>query len=280
MTVDPRRELWRRGSYEIVGDWLAPASLSALDVVERASGSDLADKRLLDVATGTGTVAIEAARRGAHVTGIDLTDELLDIARRRASEHGVDVHFAWGDFDDLDPVAAGGHFDVVTSSFGVIFSPTPSATLAGLADRLAPDGRLAVVGWDPKGVFVPPASLLDLFPEPPTMPDLSCWTTDIGGLSSDAGCEVVSSSTDDLHVEFASVADAAEQMERWSGGWAQLLEGFDEMGCGAEARHRFEEHLAAFSTPSGHGIALTAGYYASVLRRTTDHELPGSRDGQ
>ena len=87
--ADPRRELWRRGSYEIVGDWLAPASLSVLDSI----GSRLRGLRLLDVAAGTGTVAIEAARRGAVVVGMDLTDELVDIARRRAA--GVGVRLRW-----------------------------------------------------------------------------------------------------------------------------------------------------------------------------------------
>jgi len=109
--VDPRRELWRSGSYEIVGDWFRTASVAVLD------GLSLDGAMLLDVGTGTGAVAIEAARRGARVTAVDLTDELVAIAPRRADDAGVDVDFVVADFDEStrrDAVA--GSFDVVASS--------------------------------------------------------------------------------------------------------------------------------------------------------------------
>lgn len=262
--IDPRRELWRQGSYEIVGDWLAPASMSVLDRLEAVSGS-LAGRRLLDVATGTGTVAIEAARRGADVIGVDLTDELLDIARRRSVEAGVEVRFVLGDFDLLDAVLGEESFDAVTSSFGVMFAPDPVATLADLSRRLLDSGLLAVAAWDPEGVFMAPESMLELMPERPAMPDMGLWTTRIDDLAVAAGSRLVSRDVASLSVGFASTADAAEQLERWSGGWTQLLEMFDGLGVGADARRRFVEHLAAFARPDGAGVALDARYHTSVL---------------
>ena len=77
-----------------------------------------------------------------------------------------------------------------------------------------------------------------------------------------------SANVDDLVIEFASVADSAEQLEQWSGGWAQLLETFDGLGVGDEARTRLHEHLASYSTSSGGGIGLRATYHTCVLRRT------------
>lgn len=267
--VDPRRALWRRGSYEIAGDWVRPASVSILDLLEEASGTSLGGRRLLDLATGTGAVAIAAARRGASVVGVDLTDELVEVAVRRAADAGVEVRFELGDFDRLDDVIGDEVFDVVTSSFGVMFAPDPTATLAHLERRVPIGGLLGVTAWDPDGVLMVQEPLLELFPERPQMPDMSTWSTRISELCAGAAFEVAVTRADDLIVPFASVDDAAEQFERWSGGFAQLLETFDSLGVGDEARHRFREQLAAFSTETDSGIGLTLRYHASVLRRTS-----------
>lgn len=276
--VDPRRALWRRGSYEIVGDWLASASLTVLDaaVAARNDDADFAGARLLDVATGTGTVAIDAARRGAEVTAIDLTDELLEIARTRATAAGVDVRFAIGDFDRLDEClgqlldvrSAEARFDVVTSSFGVMFSSDPVSTLAGLGARVSNDGLVAVTSWHPRSAFMVPDSMLALMSERPPMPDMALWTTRIGELASAAALDLVSSERGELLVPFASVAEAAEELERWAGGWTQLLEMFDANGDGAIARHLLVDHLASFADPSDVGVTLRADYQTTVLRRS------------
>ncbi len=275
--VDPRRALWRRGSYEIVGDWLRPASISVLDRVEDVSDETLDGRRLLDLATGSGAVAIEAARRGAVVVGVDLTDELVEIARRRAIDAGVDVRFEVGDFDRLDEAlgdtaiddtAIGeGRFDVLTSAFGVIFAPDAKATLRRLAPLMRVGGLFGVNGWDPDGVLVVPESMIDLFPQRPPMPDMRTWTTGIRDLCSGTPFDVVSTQVDELVIPFASVEHCSEQFERWSGGWAQLFETFDSLGVGDEARTRFSAHLASFSTPTEDGIELRARYSTSVLRR-------------
>ncbi len=264
--IDPRRELWRRGSYEIVGDWLAPASLSVLDALERAGDGSLAGRRVLDVAAGTGTVSIEAARRGAEVVGVDVTDELLEVARQRAADADVDVAFEVGDFDDLDGSLGDAVFDVITSSFGVMFAPDASATLAGLVERVGAGQLIGVTGWDPNGVFMVPDSMIELMPEPPPLPDMSVWTTRIDELAADASCELVSCGVDELLVGFESVEDAADQLERWSGGWGRMLEMFDAFGAGDQARTLFAEHLEGFARSARTGIALEALYYTSVIQ--------------
>lgn len=264
--VDPRRDLWRRGSYEIVGDWLAPASLSVLDAVDAPLAGVLAGQRVLDLATGTGTVAIEAARRGAGVTGVDLTDELLEIARQRASAAGVQVRFLRGDFDQLSESLGDEVFDVVTSSFGVIFAPSAEATLGGLTPHVATGGLFAVAGWDPAGVFIVPESMLELLPERPNMPDMTWWTTRIEELCAATSWEVTTAEVDELHIPFESVEDAADQLERWSGGFGALLEMFDQAGVGPEARTQFVSHLGSFVEPTSDGVLLRATYFTNVLR--------------
>ena len=226
----------------------------------------LAGRRLVDLATGTGTVAIEAAKRGAAVTGVDLTDELLEVAQRRAADAGVDVIYKTGDFDHLGDCLHDEVFDVITSSFGVIFAPDAKTTLGRLHPFLVPSGVFSVAAWDPDGVFMVPESMLSLMPERPAMPDMTLWTTRIEELCSDAGWTVSSVDVNELHIPFESVEDAAVQLEAWSGGFGSLFEMFDRAGDGELARSRFEEHLANFAGPNTEGVSLKATYYTSGLR--------------
>src|SRR4051812_26458533 len=82
-----------------------------------------AGQRVLDVACGTGVVAVTCARRGAKVTGLDLTPELLETARENAQLAGVEIDFREGDAEQLPfPDST---FDAVLSQFGHMFAPRP-----------------------------------------------------------------------------------------------------------------------------------------------------------
>ena len=71
----------------------------------------LPGRTVLDVGTGTGRAAIALARRGARVTGVDASAEMLAVARRRSRDARVDVQFRQGDAHALD--AAASEFDYV-----------------------------------------------------------------------------------------------------------------------------------------------------------------------
>ncbi len=107
--------------------------------------------RVLDVACGTGNVAIPAAAAGATVTGVDLTPRMLEVARRRADEAAVDVEWREADAEDLP--FEDGSFDVVVSAFGCMFAPRHDVVADELARVLRPGGRLAVCSWTPDGAF-------------------------------------------------------------------------------------------------------------------------------
>jgi len=83
--------------------------------------------RVLDVACGTGVVAITAARLGATVTALDLTPQLLDRARENASVAGVEIDFHEGDVENLPFPDA--QFNAVLSQFGHIFAPRPEVAI-------------------------------------------------------------------------------------------------------------------------------------------------------
>ena len=107
-----------------------------------------AGQRVLDVGCGTGVVAVTAARRGAKVTGLDLTPELLARARENAELAEVDIDWHEGDVEQLP--FADGTFDVVVSQFGHMFAPRPEVALAEMLRVLKPKGTIAFATWPPE----------------------------------------------------------------------------------------------------------------------------------
>ncbi len=103
--------------------------------------------RVLDVACGTGVVAVTAARLGARVTGLDMTPDLLEAAQVNARVAGVAIDWREGDVEALpfDDAA----FDVVVSQFGHIFAPRPDVAVAEMLRVLKPDGTIAFSTWPP-----------------------------------------------------------------------------------------------------------------------------------
>jgi SAM-dependent methyltransferase len=131
--------------------------------------------RVLDVACGTGVVAITAARHEAHVTALDLTPELLSVARDNAQIAGVTVEWHEGDVESL-PFAADS-FDVVVSQFGHIFAPRPEVAVKEMLRVLRTGGVLAFSTWPPEllvgRVFAITAKYLP--PPPPGVESPALW---------------------------------------------------------------------------------------------------------
>ncbi len=105
-------------------------------------------QRVLDVACGTGVVAITAARHGAKVSGLDLTPTLLERARKNAAIADVDVEFIEGDAEALH--YPDGSFDIVLSQFGHIFAPRPAVAVREMLRVLKSGGRIAFSTWPPE----------------------------------------------------------------------------------------------------------------------------------
>jgi SAM-dependent methyltransferase len=151
MAFDPaeikqrQRAMWSAGDYPDIARSIEPV---AHDVVA-ASGVQ-AGEALLDVATGSGNAALEAARRGAHVTGLDLTPELIAVAERRAAAEGLAITFVQGDAEALP--YEDDSFDRVTSVFGAMFAPDQARAAAELLRVCRPGGTVAVCAWTPEGL--------------------------------------------------------------------------------------------------------------------------------
>ena len=155
------RATWAAGDYAAIAELIdeaPPRDLLAAVPVEPG-------QQVLDVATGTGNAALHAAAAGAHVTGLDLTPELFDTARRRAAERGVAVEWIEGDAEALP--FADASFEAVLSIFGVQFAPRHELVARELARVCRPGGRIGLVNWTPDshigdlfrilGRYLPPA---------------------------------------------------------------------------------------------------------------------------
>jgi ubiquinone/menaquinone biosynthesis C-methylase UbiE len=107
-------------------------------------------RRVLDVATGTGNVAIRAAEAGAGVVASDLTPENFDAGRREARERGVELEWVEADAEALP--FADGEFDVVTSSLGAMFAPDHQRVADELLRVCRPGGTIGMVNFTPEGL--------------------------------------------------------------------------------------------------------------------------------
>lgn len=139
-----QREMW--ASFTPTALFTTPVAAQLVKFAEIKPG-----EKVLDVATGTGVVAITAARSGAKVTGLDLTPPLLEQARQNAGIAGVDVEWQEGDAEALP--YPDGSFDVVTSEFGHMFAPRPDVAISEMRRVLKRGGRVVFATWPPEHVI-------------------------------------------------------------------------------------------------------------------------------
>jgi SAM-dependent methyltransferase len=106
-------------------------------------------ERILDLSTGTGWTSRVVARHGATVIGVDIANDLLESARRRADAEGLRIEYRLGDAEGLP--FEDGAFDAVISTYGVMFASRPEAAAAELARVCRKGGRIALTTWAPDG---------------------------------------------------------------------------------------------------------------------------------
>ena len=157
--------VWSQGSYEELAGRFAPIHDDLVARLDPSSG-----ERWLDVGTGTGAVAIRAARAGAVVTAIDISEAMVERARSAAAAEGVDVAFDAGDAQAL-PYDAGA-FDVVASCFGVVFAPDREAAASELGRVCRRGGRLGLTAWRPKPEL---RAIYERFQDRPPAADNTDW---------------------------------------------------------------------------------------------------------
>ena len=151
---------WSAGNYAVVGTTLQIVGENLCEALDLRSGN-----RVLDVAAGNGNATLAAARRWCDVTSTDYVASLLESGRARAKAEGHAIQFQEADAEKLPfPDAS---FDVVLSTFGVMFTPNQDNAAHELARVCKPGGRIGMANWTPDsfigqvfktiGKYVPPA---------------------------------------------------------------------------------------------------------------------------
>jgi SAM-dependent methyltransferase len=134
--------VWGSGPYQGITETVADVHQ---DVVRRLDPKP--GQRFLDLATGTGAVAEVAATTGADVVGADFAPALIEQAKQRAADRGLDIDYRVSDVEALE--LEDGGFDLVASTFGVMFAPDHGAVARELARVTKQGGRAGLACWTP-----------------------------------------------------------------------------------------------------------------------------------
>lgn len=146
---------WARGRYDAVGDRIAGIAAQVVATADRRVG--LRDAAVVDLGCGTGTASLAAADRGARVTGVDLTPELIELAESRRGDQAI----TWVVGDAAETGLADSGFDAVVSNMGIIFVE-PDRQVAEIARLLKPGGVLSYSSWvraQPNPIYDPVAAV-------------------------------------------------------------------------------------------------------------------------
>jgi ubiquinone/menaquinone biosynthesis C-methylase UbiE len=135
---------WASGDYAVIGTTLQIVGETLAEAADVRAG-----ETVLDVAAGNGNASLAAARRHAKVTSTDYVQSLLEKGRARAQAEELAMHFQLADAEALP--FADASFDVVLSTFGVMFTPDHHRAASEMLRVLRPGGRIAMANWTPSG---------------------------------------------------------------------------------------------------------------------------------
>lgn len=165
---DRLKTTWTAGDYGRVAEGLTGGAESFFQRLPLERGT-----RLLDVACGAGQIAIPAARAGARVTGVDIAENWIEQARRRAADENLDIRFDVGDAEDLPYDDAS--YDVTVSLIGAMFAPRPERVTAELLRVTRPGGHVVMGNWTPESFVGDFFRTVAGHAPPPDMPSPLLW---------------------------------------------------------------------------------------------------------
>jgi ubiquinone/menaquinone biosynthesis C-methylase UbiE len=163
---------WSSGDYAIVGTTLQIVGEQLCETLDIRAG-----QKVLDVAAGNGNATLAAARRWCDVVSTDYVASLLERGRSRAEADGLSVEFKEADAEALS--FGNGVFDVVVSTFGVMFTPNQDSAAAELLRVCKSGGKIGMANWTPEGFIGQLFKTLGKYlPPPPGAKSPALWGTE------------------------------------------------------------------------------------------------------
>src|SRR4051812_35092446 len=160
--------VWALGDYDPIAKMLLPAARDLVDACAISAGQEG-----LDVAAGTGNLALLAAEEGASVTASDLTPAMVEKGRARTEAASVDVEWLVADAEQLPFDDAS--FDCVASVFGAIFAPRPEVMVEELFRVVRPGNTVGLTAWGDYGLQAEIFSVFEEFRPPSEFPPPKLW---------------------------------------------------------------------------------------------------------
>jgi ubiquinone/menaquinone biosynthesis C-methylase UbiE len=253
-----QRATWASGDFGIIGTTLQIVGESLCEAVDLR-----ADAKVLDVAAGNGNCSLAAARRWCDVTSTDYVPALLEDGRRRAEGDRLPIRFREADAEALPFEDEA--FDVVLSSFGVMFAPNHARAANELLRVCRPEGRIGLANWTPRGFIGQLFAVVGRHAPPPAglMPPAR-WGMEehLQGLFGGSASEI-RTTLREFVFRYRSPQHWVDVFRRWYG---PVHRAFASLS--ADAQQRLEQDLLGLIADfnrSGDSTMVVPGEYAEVV---------------
>jgi SAM-dependent methyltransferase len=252
---------WSSGDFAVIGTTLQHVGESLCEAIDLHSG-----ERVLDVAAGNGNATLAAARRFADVMSTDYVPALLDRSRMRAEAEGLAVAYQVADAEELP--FADGSFDVVLSTFGVMFTADHQRAAREMLRVCRPGGRIGMANWTPAGMIGELFKVIGRHVPPPAgAPSPAIWGTD-DGLQRlfGAGAASVVATPRDFMFRYRSPRHWVDTFRQWYGPVLKAFAALDPKG--QKALEADLLHLLGRFNRAEDGTLAAPGEYLEVVVTT------------
>jgi len=255
-----QQAMWASGDFAVIGTTLQLVGELLCEAVDLRAG-----EQVLDVAAGNGNATLAAARRFGKVTSTDYVPALLERGRQRAEADGLQVTFKVADAEALPYPDAS--FDVVLSSFGVMFAPDHRQAAGEMLRVCRPGGRIGLASWTPQGFL---GHLFQVIARHvPPMPGVQSpllWGTDAHIQELFAGAATITQTPRIFAFRYESPEHWVDVFRKYYGPTHKAFAALDE-----PHQEALEQDLLALLRRSdrggGSGLVVPAEYLETVITR-------------
>jgi SAM-dependent methyltransferase len=257
-----QRTAWSSGDYALIGTTLQIVGEGLCEALDVRAGD-----KVLDVAAGNGNASLAAARRWCDVVATDYVPALLERARERAAAERLDIAFREADAEALG--FPDGTFDVVVSTFGVMFTPDQDRAAAEMLRVCRPGGKIGLANWTPEGFIGQLFKTIGKYVPPPAgVRSPALWGTRarLADLFGEAAGSIEATPRDFVF-RYRSPAHWLEVFRTWYG---PVLKAFAALDPAAQAA--LQEDLIAlagrFNRSGDTSMVVASEYLEVVITRT------------
>ena len=255
-----QQAMWASGDFAVIGTTLQIVGELLCEAADVGGG-----EKVLDVAAGNGNATLAAARRFARVTSTDYVPELLEGGRRRADAEGLAVTFEVADAEALPYAAAS--FDVILSTFGVMFAPDHSKSASELLRVCRLGGRIGLASWTPEGFIGQMFRVVAKYVPPPAgVKSPLLWGTRDHLQTLFAGAASITHTVREFNFRYESAEHFVDIFRTYYGPTYKAFAALDANGQTA-----LESDLLALlrrcARPSAAGLVVPGEYLETVITR-------------